>query len=243
MNRRQMATAMVIGGAAVAVGQREARQPSALAGGWASLELINPLEVMIVDVPTMVDAQILQHGVRPNAGFPAAIRFIHETSGEEEIVRLDVISRAYAIVRGEVSLTTAGTYRMQTSGMGPEIELGQVEAIEPEPDDVISQLVPMPEAVAACASGDTAGGVTTDILDRSFADPTLEVAAGTTVTWVNTSSVPHNVVFDDLSLDSSPVLHQDDTFSTTFARAGEFPYICSLHPNMTGRVRVGGGEV
>ena len=36
----------------------------------------------------------------------------------------------------------------------------------------------------------------------------------------------------------SRVLDTDEKFSYTFTRAGSFPYFCSLHPKMTGRVVV-----
>ncbi|MDQ3523902.1 MAG: plastocyanin/azurin family copper-binding protein [Chloroflexota bacterium] len=245
MNRRQVTTSMILGGAALALGQRESRQPAALAGGWASLELINPLGVAVVGVPTIVDAQMLRHGVNPDASLPGAMQFLNEETGEELIVRMEVVSDAHAIVRGEVTLNEAGTYRMQTWQMGPEISLGRMEAVDPASGDVISALRSAPDTLdteVACSSGDTANVVETDILDGSFADPVLDVAVGTTVRWVNTSVVPHQVVFDNLAFDSSVMLHQDDTFSVTFAEAGEFDYFCGPHPWMVGTVSVGTGD-
>lgn len=242
MNRRQMAMTMALGGTALAVGQRTAHEPSALAGGWASLELINPLQVVVVGVPVVVDAQMLQHGAHPSAILPGAIRFVHEETGEELVMDMEVISDAYAIVRGEVTLASPGSYRMATWEMGPEIELGTVEALAVGTDDVISTLHAPPSAEAACSDDDTAEVLETEILDGSFAEPLLEVAAGTMVKWVNTSVVPHNVVFDDTSIDSSAVLHQDDTFQSTFRHTGEFPYVCTLHPYMKGKVVVGSDD-
>lgn len=238
MNRRQVTTAMVIGGAALAAGQRSARQPHALAGGWASLELINPLQVVVVGVPAVVDAQVLQHGVNPSTWVPAAIRFLHEDTGEEQMARLEVISESLAIVRGEVTLSQPGAYGMHTWEMGPEIALGRVQAIAPAEGEMISRLHTTPETAVACSAGNTAGEITTEILDGSFAEPLLEVAVGRTVTWVNTSIVPHQVVFDGGVFDSSAMLHQDDSFSITFGEPGEFGYYCGPHPYMTGVVRV-----
>jgi len=113
MNRRQATLAMAIGGAAIALGQRS----ETTAGGWASLELLNPLRLAVVDVSVTIDAQILQHGVTPNADFAGAIRFTHEESGGEATLRLAVISRAHAIARGEHIFAEAGTWRMVTSDM------------------------------------------------------------------------------------------------------------------------------
>ena len=238
MNRRQMSTAMVLGGAALAIGRYQGQVPSVQAGGWASLELINPLNLAIVGVPAVIDAQVLQHGVAPNAAFPAAIRFIHEVSGEEEIAHLDVISEEHAIVRGEHSFTVPGTWRMLTHQMGPEVELGALQVIEPPEGAVLSALHAGAGLEIACSGGGVAGAVETEILDAAFAEPALEVAVGETVTWVNTSVLPHQVVFEERKLDGSAMLKEGDRFSVTFDEEGDYAYYCAPHPSMTGVVRV-----
>jgi plastocyanin len=37
---------------------------------------------------------------------------------------------------------------------------------------------------------------------------------------------------------SSPVLDTNDHFTLTLDRPGSYPYYCSLHPRMTGRIVV-----
>lgn len=71
----------------------------------------------------------------------------------------------------------------------------------------------------------------------SFAPGELTVAVGTTVTWTNRDEIPHTVVSTD-GVFKSKVRDKDETFSYTFAKAGTYPYICSLHPKMTGKVIV-----
>jgi len=71
----------------------------------------------------------------------------------------------------------------------------------------------------------------------SFSPATLTVAAGTTVTWVNHDDIPHNVVSND-KVFKSKVMDTDEKFSFTFAKAGEYPYFCAIHPKMTGKVVV-----
>jgi len=71
----------------------------------------------------------------------------------------------------------------------------------------------------------------------SFGPGTLTVAAGTTVTWTNRDDIPHTVVSTD-GVFKSKVLDTDDKFSFTFTRAGTYPYFCSIHPKMTGKVVV-----
>ena len=71
----------------------------------------------------------------------------------------------------------------------------------------------------------------------SFGPQTLMVAVGTTVTWTNRDDIPHTVVADDKSF-KSKVLDTDEKFSYTFTSAGTYPYFCSIHPKMTGKVVV-----
>ena len=73
----------------------------------------------------------------------------------------------------------------------------------------------------------------------SFTPPTLTVAVGATVTWVNRDDIPHTVVStDDPKVFKSKALDTDDKFSFTFTKAGTHAYFCSLHPKMNGKVVV-----
>lgn len=70
-----------------------------------------------------------------------------------------------------------------------------------------------------------------------FVPKELHVKTGTTVTWKNDDSAPHNVVSSDGTL-QSPNLQKGDSWSHTFNEKGEFNYICSIHPVMQGKVIV-----
>jgi plastocyanin len=73
----------------------------------------------------------------------------------------------------------------------------------------------------------------------SFGPGTLTVPPGTTVTWTNRDDIPHTVVStDDPKTFKSKVLDTDEKFSFTFSKAGTYPYFCSIHPKMTGKVVV-----
>src|ERR1700675_3416752 len=73
----------------------------------------------------------------------------------------------------------------------------------------------------------------------SFTPVTLTVTAGSTVTWTNRDDIPHTVVStDDPKAFKSKVLDTDEKFSFTFSKAGTYPYFCSIHPKMTGKVIV-----
>jgi plastocyanin len=71
----------------------------------------------------------------------------------------------------------------------------------------------------------------------SFGPETLTVPAGATVTWINRDDIPHTVVSTD-GVFKSKVRDTDETFSYTFTKAGTYPYFCSVHPKMTGKVVV-----
>ena len=73
----------------------------------------------------------------------------------------------------------------------------------------------------------------------TFGPATLTVPVGTTVTWINKDDIPHTVVStDDSKTFKSKVLDTDEKFSFTFSKAGTYPYFCSIHPKMTGKVIV-----
>jgi plastocyanin len=83
--------------------------------------------------------------------------------------------------------------------------------------------------------------VTVVIDNFTFGPADLSIAPGTTVTWVNHDDIPH-VVVDTGKAFRSRVLDTDERFSFTFSAPGDFTYFCSLHPHMTGRVRVREGN-
>src|ERR1700761_6652988 len=71
----------------------------------------------------------------------------------------------------------------------------------------------------------------------TFGPQELNIAAGTTVKWVNHDDIPHNVVNKD-KVFRSKALDTDDSFSFTFANAGTYDYFCGLHPHMQGKIIV-----
>ena len=71
----------------------------------------------------------------------------------------------------------------------------------------------------------------------------LEIHVGTTVTWVNDDSVPHNIQsMDDegnvIQLFNSPPMNTGDRFEFTFEESGVYNYFCSFHPWRVGVVTV-----
>jgi plastocyanin len=75
------------------------------------------------------------------------------------------------------------------------------------------------------------------ITDFAFAPPGLTVARGTTVTWTNDDPFGHSVVAADGSFTSDD-LGSGESFRFAFDTAGEFGYVCGIHPEMVGTVTV-----
>jgi plastocyanin len=70
----------------------------------------------------------------------------------------------------------------------------------------------------------------------TFAPAELTVKVGTTVTWTNHDDIPHTIV--SAGKFRSKALDTDNSFSFTFTAAGDYKYFCSLHPHMTGTIKV-----
>jgi plastocyanin len=70
----------------------------------------------------------------------------------------------------------------------------------------------------------------------TFTPPELKLKVGDTVTWTNHDDIPHTVV--SAGEFRSKTMDTDNTFAFTFAAAGDYKYFCSLHPHMTGTIKV-----
>ena len=93
------------------------------------------------------------------------------------------------------------------------------------------------EKQSAATDSQSASGPQVKIDNFSFTPQTLNVSAGTTVTWTNSDDVPHNVVSTE-KVFKSKTMDTDEKFSYTFTNPGTYKYYCSLHPRMTGTVVV-----
>jgi plastocyanin len=75
------------------------------------------------------------------------------------------------------------------------------------------------------------------IQDMTFNPGTITVAANTTIKWTNKDGVAHTVT-STTGLFDSGTISANGTYTFTFAAAGTFPYYCTVHPSMTGTVKV-----
>ena len=80
--------------------------------------------------------------------------------------------------------------------------------------------------------------MTVNIADNRFQPATLSVKAGTTVTWVHTGQVTHNILSLQLADLRSPDLRPGDKYSYTFKTPGTYTYYCSYHDGMSATITV-----
>jgi plastocyanin len=71
----------------------------------------------------------------------------------------------------------------------------------------------------------------------TFGPDALTVPVNSTVTWVNKDDLPHVIASTD-GVFKSKALDTDEKYSYTFSKAGTYPYFCSIHPKMVGKIVV-----
>jgi plastocyanin len=86
-------------------------------------------------------------------------------------------------------------------------------------------------------NGGNGSGDKVSIYNSAFSIGTLNVAAGTTVTWTNNDGMTHTVTADDGSFDSGNIA-PGGTFTFKFISAGTVGYHCKIHSGMKASVVV-----
>ncbi|MFL5806194.1 MAG: cupredoxin family copper-binding protein [Roseiflexaceae bacterium] len=84
----------------------------------------------------------------------------------------------------------------------------------------------------------TAANQNVSIVDFSFSPTPVTIKAGETVTWTNNGAATHTTTSDTPGVWDSGDLATSDTFQHTFNQPGTFPYHCTRHPFMQGKVVV-----
>ena len=75
------------------------------------------------------------------------------------------------------------------------------------------------------------------LTNRAYTPDELNVAVGTTVTWMNADSVSHTSTSDAAGWNSG-IVAPGQQFSVAFPTVGSFSYHCAIHPGMIGTVVV-----
>ena len=82
-----------------------------------------------------------------------------------------------------------------------------------------------------------ASDVTVEIKKFLFEPKEITVSPGAKVVFINRDETPHQIKADDGSF-VTPPLDTDDRHEQVFATEGDFRYVCTLHPFMTGVIHV-----
>ena len=88
-----------------------------------------------------------------------------------------------------------------------------------------------------CTTSSEAGAVSAGIENFTFTPADVTAAVGETITWTNEDSVAHTVTLDNHACDTGNI-GQGKSASLVFDAAGTYPYHCSIHPNMTGKITI-----
>ena len=80
---------------------------------------------------------------------------------------------------------------------------------------------------------------TVSVNDDEFVPPSIQPGANGVVTWIWAGTNPHDLIFAD-GMGGVPDAVSSGVYQRNFtgAAAGEYPYRCTLHAPMTGRVVV-----
>jgi plastocyanin len=116
---------------------------------------------------------------------------------------------------------------------------------------VLASVFALPQAAfAADVNVSITVGATSKSTDAYSPNP-VEVSEGDTVIWTNDDATPHTATsgsaatpdgkFGGNAETGGVILVKGKTQSFTFTEEGEYPYFCTLHPNMVGTVIVGEG--
>ena len=87
-------------------------------------------------------------------------------------------------------------------------------------------------------NGCASGTVEISIQGYAFSDTDVCVRPGTTVVWTNREANDRHTTTSDTGVWDSGLLSTGQQYSRRFTAEGTFPYHCTPHPTMRGRIVV-----
>ena len=113
---------------------------------------------------------------------------------------------------------------------------GAVTNAPATPGPVATSLPAASTAARVCADSTDPTDVDASVRGNTWGAVTAKV--GDVITWANGDSVPHKVALDDGSCSMAANIAGGGTKSLVFSVAGSFPFHCTVHPSMTGTIRI-----
>ena len=101
----------------------------------------------------------------------------------------------------------------------------------------IAVLALLPCSVSQAASALAPATHTVTIEGTQFQPGELTVRIGDSIVWINNDPFPHTVTSKTGGFDSQQI-QPGKSWKYRAVKKGVFPYVCSLHPTMQGRLRV-----
>jgi plastocyanin len=138
-----------------------------------------------------------------------------------------------AIVVGVFVLFGVATLAQNNSGLPQGYSYSAPPAVQAQ------QAAPSAPAQAqdAAPSAQTQGGTAVTISNFAFQPASLQITAGSSVTWTNQDSTAHTVTSDSGAFDSG-ALAPGASFTQMFMTPGTYTYHCQIHPFMTATIVV-----
>ncbi len=191
---------------------------------------------------TWANAGDLPHTVTaPNGSFDSGIMLASDTYRRrfatpgtyEYLCTIHPAMTARVVVTGAAS-GAGGTDAADSAAAEPD-----AGALRPLPD-AAAPFSGEPAQVAGSSSDAApaaAAPVLAEMIDFDYDPAVVTVPVGGSVEWRNAGVAPHTVTARDGSFDSGLVV-TGDAWVGTFGTIGEWEYFCTVHPNMTGTLRV-----
>lgn len=144
--------------------------------------------------------------------------------------------RSESIAPGEIIIFTADLPEGTLELTCPiEDEAGEHDELGMQAPLGVRSGAPAPVAPGAGSQSPSGSSVALDISGFAFNGDDVTVSTGAEVTWTNSDSAPHTATGDTFD---TGTLATGASASVTFTEPGEYLYICSIHPSMTGRIVV-----
>ena len=95
------------------------------------------------------------------------------------------------------------------------------------------------EPAADADKGEAVSGQQVEMKDIAYQPETIRVRTGETITWVNKDAVQHDVVnVQEGEEPKSELFNEGQTYEWTPTEAGRIEYLCTVHPNMKGKIEI-----
>jgi plastocyanin len=199
----------------------------ATAGGWALIELVEPLPAITAQQPVTFDVLVLQHGVTPVTGGDVSLSATNRETVRSITATAQEVPASAGVYRFEVTFPVGGTWKWH-------ISIDQFPGLTAFPPLTVTGSAATPQAALPVGEQQA----TISISDVGFSPAEVVIQAGTEVAWTNDGMVPHQIVSGNINFDDSPLLQPGETYRFTFGIPGAYDYFCGPHPQMQGSIRV-----